>query len=117
MLQSPPLNLFNLHNRVAVVTGFPQGIGRARTTALAEAGADLALLDRNAPGIEATAHTIPQLGCKALPIPGGVTEPDPLPHVVAPIDRAFGRADRAQGARTHPHEQPREPRTSGASGA
>ena len=50
--------LFDLTGRIAVVTGSAQGMGRAMATALAEAGADLVLLDRNAAGIEATAHSI-----------------------------------------------------------
>ncbi len=49
-------NLFDLTGRIAVVTGSAQGMGRAMATALAEAGADLVLLDRNEAGIEATAH-------------------------------------------------------------
>ena len=61
-------NLFDLTGRTAVVTGSAQGMGRAMAIALAEAGADLVLLDRNEPGIEATAHNIRQLGRKALPI-------------------------------------------------
>ena len=40
-------NLFDLTARTAVVTGSAQGMGRAMAIALAEAGADLVLLDRN----------------------------------------------------------------------
>jgi 2-dehydro-3-deoxy-D-gluconate 5-dehydrogenase len=43
-------NLFDLTGRTAVVTGSAQGMGRAMATALAEAGADLVLLDRNQAG-------------------------------------------------------------------
>ena len=53
-------NLFDLTGRTAVVTGSAQGMGRAMALALAEAGADLVLLDRNAAGIEATAQAIPK---------------------------------------------------------
>ena len=86
-------NLFDLSGRVAVITGSAQGMGRAMAIALAEAGADLVLLDRNAPGIEATAHTIQALGRKALPLPGDVTDTDHLDHVFATIDREFGHTD------------------------
>lgn len=41
------------------------------------------LLDRHEAGIETTAHSIRQFGCKALPIAGDVTDTD---H----IDRVFG---------------------------
>jgi NAD(P)-dependent dehydrogenase (short-subunit alcohol dehydrogenase family) len=85
------MTLFDLHNRVAVVTGSAQGMGRA--IALAEAGADLVLLDRTEAGIQATAHAITQLGRKALPIAGDVTDTDHLDQVFATIDREFGRVD------------------------
>ena len=47
------------------MTGSAQGMGRAMAIALAEAGGDLVLLDRNEAGNEATAHSIRQLGRKA----------------------------------------------------
>jgi NAD(P)-dependent dehydrogenase (short-subunit alcohol dehydrogenase family) len=86
-------NLFDLTGRTAVVTGSAQGMGRAMAIALAEAGADLVLLARNEPGIEATAHNIRQLGRKALPIAGDVTGTDHIDRVFATVDREFGRVD------------------------
>ena len=86
-------NQFDLTNRTAIVTGSAQGMGRAMAIALAEAGANLVLLDRNAAGIEATAHTIRQLGRKAEPIEGDVTDTDHIDRVFAAVDRAFGRVD------------------------
>lgn len=86
-------NLFDLTGRVAVVTGGAQGMGRAMALALAEAGADLVLLDRNAAGIEATAETIRQLGRVALPVAGDVTDTGHMDQVFATIDREFGRVD------------------------
>jgi len=84
---------FDLTSRTAVVTGSAQGMGRAMALALAEAGAHLVLLDRNAAGIEATAHTIRALSPKALPIAGDVTDTDHLDRVFATVDREFGRVD------------------------
>jgi NAD(P)-dependent dehydrogenase (short-subunit alcohol dehydrogenase family) len=86
-------NLFDLSDRLAVVTGSAQGMGRAMALALAEAGADLVLLDRNAAGIEATAHSIESLGRTALPIPGDVTATDHIDRVFTIVDREFGRVD------------------------
>ena len=85
--------LFDLTGRIAIVTGSAQGMGRAMAMALAEAGADLVLLDRNAAGIEATAHDIRELGCKALPIAGDVTDTDHIETVFATVDRELGRVD------------------------
>ena len=86
-------NLFDLTGRIAVVTGAAQGMGRAMATALAEAGADLVLLDRNAVGLEATAHAIREVGRKARPIAGDVTDTDHMDQVFATVDREFGRVD------------------------
>ncbi len=86
-------NLFDLTGRIAVVTGSAQGMGRAMAIALAEAGADTVLLDRNAAGIEATARSIQALGRKALPIAGDVTDTDHMDRVFATVDSAFGRVD------------------------
>ena len=86
-------NLFDLIGRTAVVTGSAQGMGRAMAIALAQAGADLVLLDRNEAGIEATAHNIRQLGRKALPIAGDATDIDHIDRVFATVDRECGRVD------------------------
>ena len=86
-------NLFDLTGRTAVVTGSAQGMGRATAIALAEAGADLVLLDRSEAGIEAAAHSIRQLGRKALPITGDVTDTDHIDRVFATVDHEFGRVD------------------------
>ena len=48
-------NLVNLTDKVAVVTGAAQGMGRALAMALAEAGADLLVVDRNEQGVNRTA--------------------------------------------------------------
>jgi NAD(P)-dependent dehydrogenase (short-subunit alcohol dehydrogenase family) len=86
-------NLFDLTGRTAVVTGGAQGMGRAMALALAEAGANVALLDRNAAGIEETAHCIRRSGRKALPLVGDVTDIAHIDRVFAAVDREFGRVD------------------------
>src|SRR5207248_7734380 len=47
--------LFDLTGRVGLVSGAAQGLGRAMAVALAEAGADVLLADRNAAGVQKTA--------------------------------------------------------------
>lgn len=46
--------IFNLHGRVAVVTGASRGLGQAIAVALAEAGADLCITAREATSLEET---------------------------------------------------------------
>ena len=87
------MNPFDLTGRLAIVTGSAQGMGRAMAMALAEAGANLVLLDRNVAGIEATAHAIAALGRRALPIGGDVTDTAHIERVFATVDREFGRVD------------------------
>jgi NAD(P)-dependent dehydrogenase (short-subunit alcohol dehydrogenase family) len=61
-----PANLFDLTGRVALVTGAAQGFGRAFSHYLAHAGADVAVVDINADGAEATAAEVRALGRQAI---------------------------------------------------
>jgi NAD(P)-dependent dehydrogenase (short-subunit alcohol dehydrogenase family) len=85
--------LFDLTGRVALVTGAAQGLGRAMALALAEAGADLMLVDRNSAGMEQTAQSIARLGRKAVPAACDVADPARVREVYAQLDKAYGRID------------------------
>ena len=50
--------LFDLSNRVALVSGAASGLGKAMATGLAEAGADLVLADINPDGLATTAIVV-----------------------------------------------------------
>ena len=91
----PPaaLPMFDLRSKVAVVTGTAQGLGRAMAQALAEAGADLVLLDLNAAGNEQTAAAVRACGRRALAIAGDVTDFAHIDSVFERVDREFGRID------------------------
>src|SRR6476646_8935959 len=58
----------NLADKVCVVTGAANGIGRASALCLARAGADLALLDREANALADVAREIEALGRRALTV-------------------------------------------------
>jgi NAD(P)-dependent dehydrogenase (short-subunit alcohol dehydrogenase family) len=58
-------DLISLEGRVAVITGAASGIGRATAGLLADAGADVALIDIDEPGGEAAAAQINDSGAKA----------------------------------------------------
>ena len=85
--------LFDLTGRVALVSGAASGLGRAMAIALAEAGADLVLVDRDAPGLRQTEVQITQLGRRAVPATCDVSEPDQIRATFAQVDRDFGRID------------------------
>ena len=53
-----------LKNRIVVVTGGANGIGRATALRLAGDGADLALLDLDASGLEQTAREVRAIGVR-----------------------------------------------------
>jgi NAD(P)-dependent dehydrogenase (short-subunit alcohol dehydrogenase family) len=85
--------LFDLTGRVGLVSGAAQGLGRAMAEALAEAGADVMLADRNAAGVQKTAEHISSLGRRAVPVPCDVAEPEQIRAMFVQLDREFGRID------------------------
>ena len=87
------MNLFDLAGRVAVVSGAAQGMGRATALAVAEAGSDVMLVDRNLEGAEVTAEQIRSLGRKALSANTNVSDPDAIRELFQQVDAEFGRVD------------------------
>jgi len=86
-------NLFDLTGRVALVSGAAQGMGRAMSIAIAEAGADLMLADINSAGAGKTAETIKALGRRAIPVTCDVSEPEQIRAMFGQLDREYGRID------------------------
>ncbi len=62
-----------LDGQVAVVTGAGRGLGRAAVRALAQAGADVALLARSAEELADAKREVESLGRRALALPTDVT--------------------------------------------
>jgi len=85
--------LFDLLGKVAVVSGAAQGLGRSTAIALAQAGADVVLVDRNLNGAEATAKTLLQFKRKVLVLPTDVSDPDAIAEMFIKVDAEFGRVD------------------------
>ncbi len=88
-----PTSLFDLSGRVALVTGAAQGLGHAMATAVAEAGADVLLVDRNADGVGRTAAALADLGRRGVPHSCDVSDPSQVRAMFARLDREFGRID------------------------
>ena len=90
---SPSHSLFDLSGKVAVVSGAAQGMGQATAIAVAEAGANTVLVDRNLSGAEATAATIRACGREALVVGTNVSDPDAIADLFRQVDAKFGRVD------------------------
>ena len=84
---------FRLDGMVAVVTGAGGGIGRAASVALAEAGADVAVVGRNRAKLEETARAVEQTGRRALIAEADVTEEASVGRAREEILRALGKVD------------------------
>jgi 2-deoxy-D-gluconate 3-dehydrogenase len=87
------LDLFKLDGKVALVTGAGQGLGQGMAIALAEAGADIASLDRT--GCEGTCESVRALGRRYHEFVVDLREAsvDDLKRVVDQIIGELGRID------------------------
>jgi len=82
-----------LANKVAVVTGAGQGIGRASALKLAEAGADIIAVDINPETVAETAKAVSALGRKAKSIIADLGSVAEIDRMVAESVAAFGKID------------------------
>src|SRR5262245_54760820 len=80
-------------DRVALITGAGNGIGRATALAFAGRGAKVMVVDRDAAGAERTADTIQQQGGKARFCVADVTKSADVQAYVRAVLEAFGRID------------------------
>ncbi|MFO7918150.1 MAG: SDR family oxidoreductase [Anaerolineae bacterium] len=87
------LDRFSLAERTALVTGSGQGIGRAFALALAEAGADVAIVDINPDTAHAVSEEIRDLGVRSMPLEVNVTQKDQVQGMVQRIVDAWGSLD------------------------
>jgi 2-deoxy-D-gluconate 3-dehydrogenase len=81
---------FKLAGQTAIVTGGAGLLGSEFCRVLAQAGAAVAVLDREAGPAEALAVEIRQAGGRALGVPADVTDPDSLRAAMARIVRELG---------------------------
>lgn len=85
--------MFDLTEKVALVTGASSDIGYAASIALANQGADIALAARRVDKLQELASKLTFQGKKALPIKMDVTKKEEISAGVNSIVSTFGRLD------------------------
>ncbi|MEJ7582616.1 MAG: glucose 1-dehydrogenase [Acidimicrobiales bacterium] len=83
----------HLQDRVAIVTGASQGIGRSIALTLAAEAADLVLVARRRSGLDAVAAEVAASGRRAEVMPADVTRPEAADDVVRAALERFGHLD------------------------
>jgi NAD(P)-dependent dehydrogenase (short-subunit alcohol dehydrogenase family) len=85
--------LFDLSERVAIVTGTSRGLGQYMARALAKAGADLVLTSRTRDSLRAFETEIKGLGRRAVSVELDVRNPESIKRMAAEAEAAFGHLD------------------------
>lgn len=85
--------MFNLKNRVAVVTGASSGLGRQMAMAFAKQGASLAILARRKDRLESVKKEIEETGSECVAVKCDVTNTEDIKLAAQEIENKFGRVD------------------------
>lgn len=86
------LDKFSLSGKVAIVTGASRGLGEGMALALAEAGADVAVV-ASSDKVNDTAAKIKALGRKSLAIQADLISTEPIPGIIGKTLAEFGKID------------------------
>ncbi|KAB2329601.1 2-dehydro-3-deoxy-D-gluconate 5-dehydrogenase KduD [Cytobacillus depressus] len=84
--------MFDLQGQVAVITGATRGLGQSMAIALAEAGADIALIQRSESDT-GTKQLIEQIGRRCEIILCDLSNLDQVKQVMEQVNNQFGRVD------------------------
>ena len=82
-----------LQDKIAVVTGAGQGMGRAIALGLAEAGAHIAVSDINTATVEETAVAVEAHGRESLAISADMGNTQDIDRMISQAKDTFGRID------------------------
>ncbi len=102
----------DMTGKAALVTGAASGLGRATAIKLAQAGADLFLVDLNEEGLKETEGTIAKAGIKVVISATDLSDPETCAPLVDEAVEAFGRLDALCNIAgiikfSHSHQMPR----------
>ncbi len=87
------MSLFDLSNKIALVTGGSRGLGRAMVLAFAKAGADVVIASRKLDACETVAREVEKLGRRALPVAAHVGQWEDNDRLCERAYAEFGRVD------------------------
>lgn len=87
------LERMRLDGKVGLVTGGSQGLGLGMARALAEAGADVAIVARSKDKLKEAASEIESLGCKVFPIMADLSDAEATQYIIDATIEEFGRLD------------------------
>lgn len=85
--------MFDLTDRVAIVTGASRGIGAAIALGLARSGADVAVISRSLPSLNPIAEKIAEAGRKSLSVEADIGRPEDIDSAVQRVLEHFHRID------------------------
>jgi len=85
--------MFSLKDKVAVITGAGQGIGRAIALALASQGAYIAIADINVKSAGMVVDEVCALGTQGMVVQGDVTNEAEVQKMIADVLARFGKID------------------------
>jgi len=85
--------MFDLHGRVAVVTGASSGLGLQMANGFAKQGADLVIMARRIEKLEKAAEKIRDVGVRCLPIKCDVTDTDAVNKAAEEAIKFYGKTD------------------------
>lgn len=87
------LHIFRLTGKTAIVTGAGRGLGHAMATALAQAGANIAIFDVNLTDAESSAHSIIAFGGQAIAAQIDITDSQEVQKGIQLVADHFGEID------------------------
>lgn len=85
--------MFDLHGRVAVVSGASSGLGAQMAKGFAGQGADVVIMARRLERLESLAQDIEKMGVKCLPLKCDVTDSAMVDEAAAKVEAEFGKVD------------------------